>query len=55
MLRITDLRGKIEQSPYPRLRHLLAVLGEAKTVVRPGLYGFCHPDGGAVITLADVP
>ncbi|MFF0249968.1 hypothetical protein [Streptosporangium sandarakinum] len=55
MLRIADLRDKIRQSPYPRLRHLLDVLGDAETVVGPGLYGFRRRGDGTVVTLSDIP
>ena len=39
ILRQDPFRERVEQSPYPRLRALLAALANAETVVDPGDHG----------------
>jgi hypothetical protein len=55
ILRQDPFRERVEQSPYPRLRALLAALANAETVVDGGRYQFADPVTGARLQLADVP
>jgi hypothetical protein len=55
ILRQEPFRERVEQSPYPRLRTLLAALANAKSVVDGGRYQFADPVTGARLQLADVP
>jgi hypothetical protein len=55
ILRQEPFRERVEQSPYPRLRALLAALGNAESVVAGGRYEFADPVTEARRQLADVP
>jgi hypothetical protein len=55
ILRLEPLRQQLERSPYPRLRALLAALGNAEAVIEGGRYRFADPVTGAKLQLADVP
>jgi hypothetical protein len=55
ILRQDLFRERIEQSPYPRLRTLIAALASAESVVDGGRYAFADPVTGARLQLADVP
>ena len=55
LLRLPEYRERVEQSPYPRLRALLAALGGSDRVIEGGRYCFADPATGAKLSLADVP
>lgn len=55
VLQIEDMRPKAEQSPYPRLRALLAALDGTKPVADSRGFRFADPETGKEIWLSDVP
>jgi hypothetical protein len=55
MLRLPDVRDRALTSPYPRLRHLVEVLGDAPSLARDGGYFFRHPKSGLGVRLSDIP
>jgi hypothetical protein len=54
MLQIEDMRRKAEQSPYPRLRVLLAALDGTKPVADRHGFRFADPLTGKEIWLCDI-
>lgn len=55
VMRLPAFQARTRQSPYPRLRSLLAQLDGAETVVEGGRYMFADPVTGVRRVLADVP
>ena len=55
MLRLDDFRARTAESPYPRLRNLLAALKDAEIVADGRGFRFADPVTGKEIWLADVP
>jgi hypothetical protein len=54
MLQIEDMHRKAEQSPYPRLRALLAALDGTKSVADRHGFRFADPVTGKEIWLSDI-
>ena len=55
MMRSELFRDRTAQSPYPRIRTLLAALDGMASVVDDGEYRFADPGTGRKIRLADIP
>ncbi len=55
MLRLEQFRARTAESPYPRLRSLLAALRDAEIVVDSRGFRFADPATGKEVWLADVP
>ena len=55
IMRREGFRDRTAQSPYPRLRALLAALDGTTTVADRRGYRFADPDTGRELRLADVP
>ena len=55
MLRLEQFRERTAESPYPRLRTLLAALEDAEIVADSGGFRFADPATGRELRLADIP